>query len=154
MPEDARGRALRLIELAVAPSANETEARNAAMAACKIIKEHKLLMEAAAPQRVRMHVSGGGVAYDMQASFDELFGQVTRQQQRRQQEQVRPTRPPPEHRVEGDAPQMPKDPNARTYVLSNRAVCAGCGDDIPARTIVTVSRRSVYHVACYQAVTT
>jgi hypothetical protein len=150
MPEDIRGRVQRLIELAVAPSANETEARNAAMAACRLIKEHRLLTAAPAPQQVRMHVSGGGIAFDMQDAFDDLFGRVSRQQR------VRPTRPPPEHRVEGEAPKahFPKDPRARTFILGRPTNCSYCLEEIQVRAMVIVSHRSVFHPACYEAATT
>jgi hypothetical protein len=144
MPEDARGRVLRLIALATAPSANETEARNAAVAACKIIKEHGLLDRAApsTPPARR-----GFAASDMQDAIDELFGM----HQRARQERVRAARPPPQHTVEGDwpKPKIKKDPNARMYVLATPAICTGCMRLISHGTVM-VSNRLIWHPKCYE----
>jgi Protein of unknown function (DUF2786) len=142
MPEDIREKVRRLLELATHPTTNETEARNASMAVCRLIKEHRLL-EPRAP-RPRPAVTVDSIHFSM----DEIFGQVHRRQSR-----VSPTRPPPQHTVEGAQPRMPKDPTARTFVLGSPAICAGCNDQIRISTMVIVSHRSVWHPACYHAAT-
>jgi hypothetical protein len=153
MPEDVRGRAQRLVELATHPSTNESEARNAAMAACKIIKEHGLLNGG----RTERTVSFGGVRevrverdvpFDMQSAIDELFGQVNRQRQ----PPPRPTRPPPEHKVEGDNTakrRIPVDMFAREFMLASPAICIYCQEAIIPPKRVVVSQRRVFHPACY-----
>lgn len=145
MSDDIRERVRRLVELATHPTANEGESRNAAVVACRLIKEHKLLEVAPirhVPMRGARHA--GFVVNDMQAAMDELFGQVHRS---------RPARPPPQHTVEGDKPRITKDPAARTFILGSPATCAGCNDPIRVRTMVIVSHRSVWHPDCYRAAT-
>jgi hypothetical protein len=158
MPEDIREKVRRLIERAVHPSTYENEARNAAMAACKLIQEHKLLKEAPPPSRVPPFARA---APDMQAALDDLFGQgfsqVFRTQRAQQQARAhaRPVRPPPEHTVEGEGSRkIPKDPRARPFILGSPAVCAYCIEEIPIRTMVIVSGRLVYHARCYEEATT
>jgi hypothetical protein len=145
MPQDVREKVQRLIERAVHPSTSENEARNSAMAACKLIQEHKLLKEAPPTSRVPPFAR---TAPDMQAALDDLFGQgfsqVFRTQRAQQQARAhaRPVRPPP------------KDPRARQFILGSSAVCAYCIEEIPIRTMVIVSGRLVYHGRCYEEATT
>jgi hypothetical protein len=156
MSEDARGRAQRLIELATHPSANETEARNAAVAACRLIKEHRLLGTQAPtpppPPRTRVVYATGAVVDDMQSAMDELFGQVNRQRQARQQARDQQRARPPEHKVEGDnypRQKMAPDPRASVFRIASPAICIYCQEVVTPPAPVVVSMRRVFHPACY-----
>jgi hypothetical protein len=145
MSEDPRGRVLRLVELAVAPSANETEARNAAMAACKLIKEHKLL-EGGTPRsvpgfsRVRVPVSE-----DLASALEDLFG--AHQRPPSVKRHARPAaRPPPQHTVEGSEAK----PVAPLFgILAGSAVCKRCLRPMKPGTPVAMSGPSVFHRDCW-----
>lgn len=145
MADDIREKVKKRIALALG-SNNEHEARNAAMAACRLIAEHKLLDEP--PPRSR------GFAPPQHGNpFDELF--------RAMQdmggegffvniETPRPTKPPPQPRVER-VPRKPKrDASARDVISTHQsAFCTKCGQRILRGKQTTVLHGNYYHPNCY-----
>jgi Protein of unknown function (DUF2786) len=146
MSKDIRERVRQLIELATHPTANEGESRNAALAACRLIKDHRLLDTAAVSPSQRYTVGIDS------SSLEDFFAAAIRQQREQQRRQGwHAVSRRPSVRVEGDAPNVkfPPDPNARELLTSDVAWCGACNERIQPPRLVMWSRNEVFHKECY-----
>lgn len=131
-----------LIALAVGTS-NENEARNAAMQACKLIHEHKLLARRPPAQGFYAPPEEGEWAVQ---TFDDLMNEVFGNRPRRQEPRAEP---PPQPVVQPPAYTPPKDPDAKLIPVMEPAFCAKCGQRILRGKFAYWSRRQLYHQDCW-----
>lgn len=141
---DPRVTVQRLIALALNPSANENEARNAALSACRLIQEHQLLDP---PRKARPQA--------LEDLFSDFFGDAevifSRPRARRPAEE--PVPPPPQPSVPGSTPRRPPDHNAKLIPITMPTWCTGCGQPLRRGSYGTWSRGEVWHSGCYKAAT-
>lgn len=145
-----------LITLALNEGANEHEARNAAMKACKLIQEHDLLEHnRAGRRRIPRPVNVQTIMDD----FDEIFKQATPAGAADEDlysrargfggphSEVRT--PPPQPRVPGEEKKRTFDPDAKNIPILDPAWCTGCGQKIKRGAFATWSRGEVWHQPCW-----
>ena len=130
MTNSLRNRVQRLISLAIDVGTNEHEARNAALQACRLIAEHKLL-ETPVTQTARPE----GSAF---AEFlKDLFGaQVSFA-----------------HAAASEARRRAGSARAETVLIQMPANCAGCGRPLPVGTAGTWCRGELWHAGCWTRAT-
>lgn len=144
---DARTRVKHLIALALNPGANPNEARNAALQACRLISENKLLderpeghvflgmpfeAEQEAVQTWGAAYEAGGVSFDQ--VFEELFGKAAEARRRANAQAPRPARPPPQHRAADESAAV------REMVTNVPGWCTGCGLRYTDGQVIVVAR--------------
>lgn len=154
MPADPRGKARALIERAVHPSTGENEARNSAMAACKLIAEHNLLDEVVRIQRVQTR--GPAVSNPFEDLFravadmggDGFFVNIETPPPPRR---PRPAPTPPQPSVDSVRRKPKRDPGARNIPITDQAAfCSSCSQRIRRGRYATWTPGGVlYHPTCY-----
>jgi hypothetical protein len=141
MPQDILGRVRCLIELAVAPSANEHEARNSALQACRLIKEHGLLKQPSTPAKAPV-----AYAVTLDEDFiDSVFRNYTRTS--RKDHSPGAVYPPSD-----EQPRKP-DPNMNYIIIAFPARCGICRTTLPLGKNAVWSRGDYFHPTCYEATT-
>lgn len=142
MASDVREKAKKLVALA-AKSPNETEARNAALAACKLIDKHALLDE----RRYASAEAYAPTGNPFEDFLRDVMGATVRTR-------PRPAPTPPQPTVERPHKRPPRDPTARTIpIVDQTAFCAACGQRIMRGKFAMWSRGVVYHPTCYENAT-
>lgn len=163
MAQDVRAKVRFLIERAIHASTPENEARNAAMAACKLIAEHKML-DAPPPRRVPAptHVSSSNPFEDLFRAVQDMGGegffvnfQTAPEPPRPAPRKSRPAPTPPQPSVENVRRKPKRDPGARQIPITDQAAfCASCGQRIlRGKYAMWTPGGTVYHPPCYDAVT-
>jgi hypothetical protein len=154
---DVRTKVRRLIELAVG-TANEHEARNAAVLACRLIKEHNLLEARgfSASEHVAGHpIHPSWVKLDVDDDFFEAFKDILRDRRSypgAEGEEEAP--PPPQPSVVSDSKKkVAKDPDKKNIPITMPAWCAGCGQLLKRGSYATWSRGEVWHQPCFEQAT-
>lgn len=161
MPSDPLTTVLRLIAFAVDEGADENEARNMAMKACKLIHEHGLLKSPSVVRRApRPEASPWTVAH-VDDLMDDIFSSVVGErwqdlidaEDRARQERFARARDrvapePPQHRVEGEAPNAV--PPSRSVIISGQiAFCKQCRIRIMPGKLATWSLGEFFHPMCW-----
>lgn len=168
----------KLIAIAIHEGTPENEARNAAVAACRLIHEHGLLSEPTTSTRRRTVAVHPDAATVVDAWSDEVFSEVLRKHGFDVPKRTRPRgggfadpfyqRPkrsavddfieearkheapePPQHRVEGQETRQ-ADPAAKNVVVGmQRLNCSKCGEVLPRGRLAVWSRGDFFHTHCW-----
>jgi len=157
---DVREKVLRLIELAVG-TANEHEARNAAVVACKLIKQHGLLevevkeidfFSPPPPSSARTRRKVRPVAPPIQAPvYDKEEWDLVTEKLR---DWMKEAAPPPLPHVPGATKRrVPRDAEKKDIPITMPAWCAGCGQALRRGSYGTWSRGEIWHSTCYATAT-
>lgn len=134
-------RVRKLVALAADANTPSEEARNAAVAACRIIVEQKLTIS-----------NGGGVS-----AFDEIFASAVRDMERAGEdsfdEAIGRRRWPGAGPTPKGRPAAPKRDTSETLITARSAgFCAACGDAYAQgeRVVWVALRREILHVECFR----
>jgi hypothetical protein len=129
------GRARKLLALALHPTANETEARNAAMAFCRLVSARGLL-------------SGATPAID---DIADLLQRARREAIRQVREEIRRTETPPAQTTNRtrNGVRIQPDPNANEILIGWPANCDACLKPFVIPSTAMWSRGQYFHVECY-----
>ena len=138
---DVLERVKQLIDLATNEGASEEEARTTALIACKLIKEHKLVISKAGSGKQASGNTPWGrytppPGWPADFDFEDLIQQVTKVKTKTANK-----KPPP------PAPQ--KHTKMRVQVMTNTQVCGVCNKHISyGAEAILIGGRTIVHTAC------
>ena len=145
--------------IALTKSDNENESRNAAALACRLILEHKIVLQEPAGEAPRRGT--GNVVYAV--DFDDLFDGMSDifERERAKAEQRRSTggfggsrtRPKPAAAPPPPARPPPTRPQREPLLiqLQMSASCCGCGYPLEPLQVVYAAQTGYWHVHCWKA---